>query len=205
MLENIADLAHSELKLLIAKSLCVKDFDMLDLASGDEIRHKICDDKTIKAKLQEIIKCPNKKMLINNRGDYASVYEAFASWIIGRIGIQNEIFITLETKRLYGRQNLCKSYTKIQNLYLQKAKTKAMLEAIKCKKLKNTKNINSKNNVTKSSGFMGVFSEALQNIDKGILDKLNLQISEEIKQIGEELKQNSEQILLDLKGFFNEK
>lgn len=209
LLENIADLVHSEIRLFVADLLCAKDFDMLEMISSDEIKRKICNDKAIKAKLQEIIKCPNEKIIINHNGDYASVYEAFVLWIIGRIGIKNKLFLMLETKRLYSKQNLCKSYAKIQNLHLQKAKKQAMLAVIKGEKLKNTKHINGKNNATKSSGFMGGFieacSEGLKNIDKGILDKMNLQVREALKQIGEDLKQNSERISLDLKGFFNEK
>ena len=202
MLENIADLVHSEIRLFVVGLLCAKDFDMLDMVSSDEIKRKICDDKAIKSKLQEIIKCPNEKIIINDNGDYTSVYEAFVLWIIGRIDIKNKLFLMLETKRLYGRQKLCKSYAKIQNLYLKKAKANAMLAVVKGQKLNNIKHINDKNNATKSSGFMGglmgAWSENLQNIDKGILDKLNLHFSEE-------LKQNLEQISLDLKGFFNEK
>ena len=207
MLENIAELVHSEIRLFVVDLLCVKDVDMLDMVSSDEIKRKICDDKAIKSKLQEIIKCPNEKIIINDNGDYTSVYEAFVLWIVGRIYIKNKLFLMLETKRLYGRQKLCKSYAKIQNLYLKKAKANAMLAVIKGQKLNNIKHINDKNNATTSSGFMGglmgAWSENLQNIDKGILDKgildkLNLQFSEE-------LKQNLERSLLDLKGFFNEK
>ena len=103
MLENIADLVHSEIRLFVVGLLCAKDFDMLDMVSSDEIKRKICDDKAIKSKLQEIIKCPNEKIIINDNGDYTSVYEAFVLWIIGRIDIKNKLFLMLETKRLYGR------------------------------------------------------------------------------------------------------
>ncbi len=167
MLENIADLVHSEIRLFVVGLLCVKDFDMLDMVSSDEIKRKICDDKAIKSKLQEIIKCPNEKIIINDNGDYTSVYEAFVLWIVGRIDIKNKLFLMLETKRLYGRQKLRKSYAKIQNLHLKKAKANAMLAVVKGQKLNNTKHINDKNNATKSSGFMGGLMEAWsENLQK---------------------------------------